>query len=1078
MIPGSYTLAVEHEGFKKYEKQHLMLTASERLAVGEIRLEVGGVGESITVTATGAAVQTASSERSGMVTNSQMANLSVINRNFMYLVTLQPGVVAQDESSQTIGGVTFNALGGRITDSNISVDGVPSNGTNGGQVNILTSMDAIATVKIMVSNFQAEFGRKAGATVTAVTKSGTRDFHGGAYWYKRHEQFNANDFFNNRNGLAKSMYRYTTAGFNVGGPIYIPGRFNRERNKLFFFFSEEVWRETRPQAIQQITMPTEMERRGDFSATRDLNGALIPVYDPANGRSPFPGNIVPASRINSNGQNYLKLFPLPNFFDTAVSAGRYNYQIQESIKVPKHLEMLKIDYPVSSKTSIYGTYNQTHDSQEGFRVSAGNGQWGWLPSKYIDPSQSSVISLTHIFSPTIILETSAGLTRWSEAGPPRNQVDLDRVTKAASGVNIPQFHPEINPYNLVPASTFGGITNGPSVSYSDRFPIRGVENVWIWSANATKIAGAHTLKAGISVERWLAMKGQAATFAGRFDFSRDTNNPYDANYAYANALLGNFSSYTESSARPSAYERVGSAEWFVQDTWKIGRRLTLDYGVRFGWTQPFHSPQRNEAGFVPSLWDASKRIALMQPALVNGARVARNPLTGETYPATLIGAIVPGSGNPYNGIAQTAQDAGYPQGLRNNSGVKAAPRFGFSYDPLGRGRTAIRGGFGMYHQYHEMDNYAMNTYNNPPLQLNPIIYYGNLATFYNQSSYLFSSNTTGFERNRPLTSVMSFSLGIQQDIGFGTVVDVSYVGAQDRHVVMRRNLNSIPLGANFQAANGDPTTPGKALPPAFLRPYIGFNDITYWDYSGNANYNSLQVTADRRFARGLQFGAAWTWSKSMDYQDWEIGSISTLVDPRVWNYGKSGFDHTHVLKLNWMWDIPKASRAWNHAFVRKVLDDWQLSGIGSFISGVPVGISATYSYAADITGSTTDSARVVVLSNPVLSRGDRSFSRNFDTKAIAAPAVGTWGNAPKDVVRGPGINNWDMSLFKNIALPGERIKLQFRGEFYNAFNHTQFSAFDTTARFDQKGNQLNTRLGEFTASRQPRRIQFALRLSF
>jgi hypothetical protein len=234
---------------------------------------------------------------------------------------------------------------------------------------------------------------------------------------------------------------------------------------------------------------------------------------------------------------------------------------------------------------------------------------------------------------------------------------------------------------------------------------------------------------------------------------------------------------------------------------------------------------------------------------------------------------------------------------------------------------------------------------------------------------------------------------------------------------------------------------------------------------------------NRRFAKSVQYGVSWTWSKAMDYVDADNGAISTLINPTVWNYGKAGFDRTHVVKGNWMWDLPKASRVWKNGLTRSVLDNWQLSGIATFASGTPLGIGLGFVNAIDITGSPTDGARVVVLQNATIPRSERTFSRNFNTDAFAPPAVGSFGNAPKDVFRALEINNWDISLFKNIPLR-EKMRLQFRAEFYNMLNHTQYTGLDTATRFDAAGRQVNARFGEFTAAADPRHVQFALRLTF
>ena len=1078
--PGVYALHVQQTGFKEFQRTGIELAANQSLTIGDLRLQVGAVTESVTVSAQGTTVQLSSGERSGTITSSEVSNLTVINRDFASLVALQPGVVESPGAEvQGYGAnVTFNVQGSRSTGNNITIDGMPSQNWTGTLTNTFISMDSIATVRVLVSNFQAEFGRKPGAGIQAVTKSGTQAFHGVAYWYQRHEQFNANSFFNNRQGVPEAPYRFTTAGFNVGGPLFIPGLVNRDRNKLFFFFSSEHLREKRALGIQQVTMPTEMERRGDFSDSRDVNGRVTPVNDPLT-QQPFPGNVIPANRIDTNGRNYLNLLPLPNFFDVNISGRRYNYQMQESLGVPKHVETFRVDYNLSQNTTIYGRLNYWSEDVRGNAVPAGNGPWGWLPVSFKDVSKTMVVSGSHILNPSTIIEGSISVLRAVYTTNALDQADVERLNRASAGVLIPQFHPENNPYNLVPRATFGGVPGAASTTFDDRFPFFGSETIVSLNSTLTKTWGPHNAKAGLSVDNFIVYMGQQANFTGTMDFSRDTNNPNDSNHPYSNALLGNFLSYTESSTRPGLNGRNLPIEWFAQDNWKVHRRLTLDFGLRFAVAQPWHSPRRDEAGFVPATWDAAQRVSLIQPAIVGGRRVGVNPGDGAVYPQLAIGAIGPGTGNPFNGTVTTAGNTAYPQGMRDNSGLKLAPRFGFAFDPLGRGTTAVRGGFGVFYEVLEGNNANYGIFRNPPVRLDPIIYYGNLQTFMGTTGLDFPSASTGFDRARPLARVMNFSFGVQHKLPFDTVLDVSYVGSLGRHLLQGRNLNAAPLGTNFLLASLDPTSANRPLPASFLRPYTGYNNITYFAYDGNSSYHSMQVTANRRFAKSIQFGFAWTWSKAMDYVDADQSLISTVVDPKVWNYGKAGFDRTHVVKLSWIWDIPKASRLWSNPVVVGILDDWQMSGIGTFISGSPLGINATLISTTDITGSPTDAAaRPVMIADPILPKSERTFSRNFNTDAFAPPVIGTPGNAPKDVIRGPGINNWDISLFKNVPLPGERFRLQFRAESYNAFNHTQFSALDVNARFDALGRQTNARFGEFTAARQPRRIQLALRLSF
>jgi len=296
-----------------------------------------------------------------------------------------------------------------------------------------------------------------------------------------------------------------------------------------------------------------------------------------------------------------------------------------------------------------------------------------------------------------------------------------------------------------------------------------------------------------------------------------------------------------------------------------------------------------------------------------------------------------------------------------------------------------------------------------------------------------------------------------------------------RHLMWQRNLNVVQAGANFEAANIDPTT-RRAYPTPFLVPHTGYNNLNYREWASSSNYHSLQVTANRRFARGLQFGVAWTWSKAMDYNSGDTNTVSNLVPVRIWNYGRSDFDRTHILKLNWLWDVPRAPVS--NAALDKIINHWQVSGIASFVSGSPMSIGYSTTTAVDITGTPSQGARIDVLNEPVLPKSERTFDRFFNTAVFALPKVGTFGNAARTLIRGPGINNWDIALFKDFPVT-ERAKFQFRLEAYNTFNHTQFSGVDTTARFNPAtGAQVNARFGQLTGARDARVIQMALRFLF
>jgi Carboxypeptidase regulatory-like domain/TonB-dependent Receptor Plug Domain len=1078
ILPGRYTVAVQAAGMKRLEQRNINVSSSERLALGDLALEIGAVTESVQITAQGTPVQTQSQERSAILTTDQMATLASRSRDFLSLTRVLPGVVSEPPTglgtSDIIGitqGPKVSGLRGEF--NTYSVDGLFLNdlGTRDTLYNPV-NMDAVSEVKVLLSNYQAEYGRAGGAIISAVTKSGSQQFHGSGYVYKRHEQFNANTFFNNLNNVPKARYRYTTGGVSLGGPIVWPGKFNSGRDKLFFFYSNETLRGETPQGLIQQTMPTALERAGDFSQSLDTNGVRINVRDPL-ANAAFPNNVIPTSRINSNGQKLLQLFPMPNQLDRSITRGNYNYNFQESIAHQKQNNTFRIDGNASSAVRMYFRGNSWRESNQGHRLGGcqPGPAWGFLPCDAAYRDIAGVFNLTWVMRPTLVHEFSAAAHHPVEFSPPRDPEDLNRLNRAKLGINLPQFYPQHNWFNLIPYATFGGIPNAARLRTDDRFPKRGYDTSITFSDSVSWIRGPHTFKFGFYSERQRTNDFGSSLYAGDFDFTRDVNNPGDTNHTYANALVGSFLSYSESDTRLGPAQRLGLFEWYAQDNWKVNRKLTLDYGVRWSYFTPIYNLGRG-AYFDPDKYNPARRSLLFEPALnPQGQRAARNPLTGQFFPVPYIGAIVPNSGDLTNGtVVEGAQ--GYERYFVINPGIAWGPRFGFAYDPFGDGRTAIRGGAGI--MYDRTGPAGSNA--NPPQRFTQTIYYGTMDNYINTAGVISPFSTTSADRAIELPTVYHLSLGVQRDIGHQTVLDVAYVSTLGRHLDQTVDLNAIPYGARFQPQNQDPTT-GRPLIDNFFRPYRPYTTITYREHAGTSNYHSLQVQGNRRFSRGLQFGAAWTWSKTMDYSS-ETGAVAwaRFAPRRDWNYGKALFDRTHILALNWQWDVPRASTLANNGFVRAVFDNWQVSGIATFSSGGPFPILLTTADNADLTGG-GDGARPIVLSNANLPKDQRTVARYFNPDVFGRPARGDRGNAPKDVVRGPGQNNFDFSFFKEIPVK-ERARFTFRWELYNAFNHTQFLNLDNTARFDAAGRQVNTRFGALIANRDSRRMQASLRFTF
>jgi hypothetical protein len=592
------------------------------------------------------------------------------------------------------------------------------------------------------------------------------------------------------------------------------------------------------------------------------------------------------------------------------------------------------------------------------------------------------------------------------------------------------------------------------------------------SDNLTKTYGPHIFKAGFSAEREFSTDGGATSFNGNFDFSRNVNNPLDSGHPFANGLLGVYSTYQEPTRKPFKTVWNTILEWYVQDNWKVNRRLTLDLGARFYWIGARVQRGAMISGFDPSRFSATKMAALIQPANVAGRRVGVHPRTGEVYPAAAIGALAPGVGDAANGMVIPALDSSIPRGLYNTPGIATAPRFGFAYDPFGKAKTAIRGGFGLFYTRNDTSS---GPFIQIPIFSTPTLFYGTFGSLRSSAGLDFPQGVTGIDRNPKPSYSMNLSFSVQQDVGKGVIVDVGYVGNLGRNLLWRRNLNPVPFGANFLAANADPTNVRVPLPQTFLRPMVGYTDVNMVEWASSSNYHSLQATANRRFARGLDFGLAYTWSKAMNYQDDDDAAISALVSPRVWQYGLAGYDRTHVLKLNFVWAVPKAP--WKNVISRYTLNDWNISGIATMSSGAPTAIGYSFVNPVDITGTASQGARISQTGDGNLPASERTFSRNFRTEVFIPPAVGTIGNSARTSVRLPGFHNWDLTAAKAFAVT-EKARLQFRAEFYNAFNHTQFSAFDTAARFDGQNRQVNARFGEMTGARAARLIQLALRFTF
>jgi hypothetical protein len=1080
LLPATYTVTAEKQGFRRLEKTGIVLLAAQRLSVGTLQLTLGSTKTLVTVSGVGTPVQTTSSQISATISTSEMAALPSLGRDYMALMRVLPGSNYVGEGNASLGVTSsqafFNGLN-QPTATYVSTNGVFSSISNYSWDQAEPTLDNIQDVHVLESNYEAQYGKTQGAAINVTTKSGTSEFHGGAYYYLRNEALNANDFFNNRVGAPIPRYRYNTFGGTLGGPVYIPGRLKSLRHKLFFFFDYDNEPSTVPAGPRYYLMPTAMERQGDFSQSYiPGTNQLYMVVDPLTHQQ-FPGNIVPSSRINPIMQKIENIFPTPNFTNRAVSLGEYNYVISDSNSMPTNLESLRLDYSPAPKWQIFGRWQRGYFGQTGRNTTTGIlAGWQNGTQSYDNRYERIEFGGTYSINPHMVNQVVGGWTRGYEwtLDP---SATLSQFQSTTLGITFPNPYPNLNPYNLLPSMFF---TNGANFGYDPRLPLNDQTTGWSVSDGLTDIVGNHQLKFGVYADSETSYQphhtGQWDNGgSGIFSFSApNPNNPFNTGDSYAEGLLGYFDSYTYATTRVNLDMITRYLSWYAQDDWRVTKKLTLNYGMRFDYDIPQENGDSDGSEINFNLYKASDAPPLFQPVLVNGTRMMENPLTGAIAPAAYEGYFVPGVGNPAPGSVSNGNKP-----LFTGKGLLLAPRFGFAYDPSGTGKTVIRGGFGLFRSQRTFSGQIYGDVTNAPTIFYPSQFYGNVATFATQTGLLSPSSEQYMDPNAGLPYSLQWSLGVQHEMGFKTVLGVSYVASVAHDNMFGFSANEVPYGAEFLPKNQDPTT-HTPLPDEYFAPYPGYSSINYDEWANNANYNSLQVTVDRRFTHNLTYGIAYTWSKSLD------DNRSTTYLPGTLTYGPSALNMPNRLTADWVWFLPKASSHWNNAVSRWALDGWEASGVASFISGPPDKATCNTTNGENITGG-GDGYQCIMTGNAVLPKGKRTFNTYFNTSAFAIPAVYTpgtpltsanIGNQWTSSFYGPGVNDWDLSLMKDFRLK-ERVTAQLRFDFFNAFNHPSFNSVNTSATFNPAtGQQVNTAFGQLNGDMQPRIIQAALRFSF
>jgi len=1107
--PGSYTVKVELTGFRTLERRNNVLNASGTLDLGPIRLDVGPISEVVSVVAEGSTIETKNSDYSGLLTATQISQIQSRGRDVVNLLRLLPGVHYEadiEAMGDSFGSQIPNIGGMRKHWNQVTVDGLNGNelsGTN--RMNSSINLDAIAEVKVLLNTYKAEFGHSGGANIEIVSKSGSSSYSGSAYYYGKRDRWNATPWENNRAGLAKPKLHVDTPGFNLGGPVRIPGLYDQKNDKkLFFFYSFEGPQVQRPGPVRLYRMPTALERQGDFSQTFDANGRLINIKDPLStaacsvttgGAGCFPGNMVPTDRLDANALALMKLMPLPNA--PGVSPN-YNFTRQETSTNPRFNHLIRLDARPSGHNTIWGSLRTFRSSQYGSEITAGPAKWGFFDGSYVSGDSSVNGGWNRVIGTNGVNELSAGFRRATEGFDTKTDGDLQRILKTTVGYNLGQFNPSLNTLGVIPTVNFGLATTGvdsPDFTYDSRLGSTAFDTLGSIRDNLTLTRGRHTWKLGGHVEFMTNNEARGGTWMGQYQFNNNASNPLNTNFAFSNMALGVYQQYTETSRYGETHNHQWWTEWYAQDTWQLTPRFTLDYGLRFLMYSAYRRPDKQISNFDLSAYVPANAPRLYQPALVNNTRVAFDPVTGQTLNAIFIGAYVPATGDQANGLVLQS-DPGVPDGFRKVLAPQPEPRLGISWDVTGSGRTVVHSSAGLFHNGRLGGGSAGNL-RNPPYILNPILFYNTMSTTFVPGVTLANrpGNLEALETAYKTPSSYNWSAGVRREIGWGTSIDATYTGSVGRNLEMYYDLNAVPDGTRFLDQNPAARDPGSTsatavLPPEFLRPYSGYQSIRVRGNSGTSDYHALQVQVNRRYIHGVQFGGAYTLQRARGLADEDPGNLSiTRNRPHDFYYSELAQSDRHALVINYSWDISQGR--FSHPVLHQALDGWQISGENAFVSGDWAPVILTTSDNFDFTGGDGGTGsdlggglrnvRPVMNGDPMSHTGS-PLTGWFDTSVFARPSGrGDYGNAPRNAVRKPGIQNWNLALFKNFPIAGRR-SFQYRLEAYNVLNSVQFQDVDRTARFDPAGVQINpnfgTAIGIANPTRPPRVVQMSLRFSF
>ncbi len=1074
---GTYTLTATAQGFQKYTKTGIVVNVAQTVEA-DVALAVGSQSQTVTVAADALQVQTETSEVSTLINGEQVSQLATNGRNITSLAALGLGVsnnlppFGGVNALTSANGISFN--GARTTHNIYMIDGGEQNDRGcGGCFMNLPSQDSIAQFQTLDSNYKPDYGIGSGGTILMVLKSGTSKYHGEVYEFNRNTDYNANDYFLKAGGKPRSKFQLNIPGGNIGGPLWIPHVYNENKNRTFFFWNEE-WRRliqgSSPSITNAILAPNFPTAGANLAYTPPKGVApVVPTTtDPAKlalyaadgltPGQPFPGNVIPANLMDQNAVLQLNTgeFPKPNFNNGT----QYIASIPQPTNVRE--DIVRIDHTFNSKFQLMGHYLHDTLAQNYFPPLWGDSSYPTVGTAMNNPSFSAVIKLTQTYSPNLLNETA-----FNYSG---NKITLTPIAGPGgvpfvkpSAWNATSFFPNANNLmNRMPEIQLQGsplnVTWSPSY-----FPWKNGYEGFQYRDDVSWTRGRHQYKFGAS---WLHdYKNQQlqANTNGTVAF----NSSNFSGDSYVNYLLGFASSYSQLEYLAGKHWVNNNYSVYFNDDWHVMPKLVLNLGIRYDGLPHAFERYDKFANFVPALYDPSQGNPVNADGTLKAASLSTFSQTGseQFY---------------LNGIRE-AGVGGFPRGNVRNHYYTWQPRIGWAWDIFGNGKTVLRGGYGLFYERIQ-GNDVYNAALNPPFAYQPSatnVYLSNPntsaltgATTLNH----FPSSLTNIKYDYNAPGTENYSMGIQRELAPSIVAVVQYVGSVGYSQNDDRAINTLPLIDADSTATGpydhrQLVAAGKANANLY-RIFPGFAGITQEEDETNFNYNSLQAGFRVENRHGLTTQVAYTWSHNLSIVANDLNSISNPFNAH-YDYGSdTGFDRRHVLNISYVYALPWFTKSSNLA-AREVLGGWSISGISFFEKGIASKVAYSGSDVLGLGGGTSNRPNLVSkVSYP------KKFSQWFSTNSFADP-VAPWaggpnqgfGNAPKDAVVGPGIQNWNISLFKSIPLTsseGPRIDLRF--ESFNTFNHTNPQGLDL--------NNHDGNFGTVTSDYGPRTLQLGGKFIF